>query len=150
MGQHDQAINLYERGVRIAPRDIEARHQLINMLVQSGRITEAIAAERNLAELFIHEGRSEEAIGALHQLLALSPEDVQGHHMLAKELTVIGEYGQAARLYGRLLRLEPDNDRIPILQSEMLRMAREQGEEEAAQTAGPKSSGKLASASARQ
>src|SRR5205085_3142817 len=58
MGQHDEAINLYERVVRIAPRDIEARHQLINMYVQSGKLADAISAERNLADLFIHEGRS--------------------------------------------------------------------------------------------
>lgn len=130
LGQHDKAIQIYERIVRIAPRDIDARQQLLNMYVQSGKLNDAVEGERSLAELFIQEGRSEEAIAALHQLLALAPEDVQGHHLLARQLTALGEYGQAARLYGRLLRLEPDNDRIPVLQSEMLRMAKEKGQTE--------------------
>ncbi|MBF6613938.1 MAG: tetratricopeptide repeat protein [Chloroflexi bacterium] len=130
LGQHDQAISIYERIVRIAPRDTEARHQLINMYVQSGKVGDAVAAERSLAEMSAQEGRTEEAIGALHQLLALAPEDVPAHHMLAKQLTAMGEYGQAARLYGRLLRLDPDNDRVPTLQSEMLRMAKEAKQEE--------------------
>ncbi len=125
MGQHDQAIGIYERIVRIAPRDVDARQHLLNMYVQSGMLKEAVEGERSLAELFIHEGRTEEAIAALHQLLALAPQDVPGHYSLAKQLTALGEYGQAARLYGRLLRLDPDNDRLSVMKSEMERMARE-------------------------
>jgi len=37
----------------------------------------------------------------------------------------LGEYGQAARLFGRLVRLEPDNTRNEIMQTEMQRMAKE-------------------------
>ncbi|HUP28320.1 MAG TPA: hypothetical protein VM409_07785, partial [Chloroflexia bacterium] len=65
------------------------------------------------------------------------------------ELISLGEYGQAARLYARLLRLEPDNDRIPILHSEMLRMARE-AEEKAGSRAKPsKSADQLNAAAVR-
>lgn len=127
MGQHDHAIGIYERIVRIAPRDIDARHHLLNMYVQSGKIKEAIDGERALADLFVHEGRTEEAIAALHQLLALAPQDIAGHNMLAKQLTAMGEYGQAARLYGRLVKLDPDNDRHATMKSEMERMDREKG-----------------------
>ncbi|MGA7731353.1 MAG: tetratricopeptide repeat protein [Chloroflexia bacterium] len=125
MGQHDHAIGTYERIVRIAPRDVDARQHLLNMYVQSGRLKEAVEGERGLAELFIHDGRTEEAIAALHQLLALAPQDVPGHYSLAKQLTALGEYGQAARLYGRLIKLDPDNDRLEVMKSEMERMDRE-------------------------
>ena len=125
LGQHDKAINIYERIVRLSPRDMEARQQLVNIYIQSGKIAEAVESERSMAELFSHEGQTEGAIAALHQLIALSPDDVPALHMLAQELISIGEYGQAARLYARLLRLDPTNDRIPIQHSEMLRMARE-------------------------
>lgn len=125
MGQQEHAIGIYERIVRIAPRDVDARQHLLNMYVQSGKLKEAVEGERALAELFIHEGRTEEAIAALHQLLALAPQDVPGHFSLAKQLTALGEYGQAARLYGRLVRLDPDNDRHATMKSEMERMARE-------------------------
>ena len=125
LGQHDKAIGIYERIVRIAPRDLSARDQLVNMYVQAGKIKEAIASERALADLFIQEGRADDAIAALHQLLALAPEDVPALYALAKQLTAIGEYGQAARLYARLLRLDPENDHLPSLQSEMQRLAEE-------------------------
>ncbi|MDQ3931127.1 MAG: tetratricopeptide repeat protein, partial [Chloroflexota bacterium] len=35
LGRHEEALEIYGRVVRIAPRDIEARQQLINMYVQS-------------------------------------------------------------------------------------------------------------------
>ncbi|HEY0069114.1 MAG TPA: tetratricopeptide repeat protein [Chloroflexia bacterium] len=125
LGRHEEALEIYGRVVRIAPRDIEARQQLINMYVQSGKLQEAIAGERALADLFVQDGYTEEAISALHQLLALSPEDVPAHHKLAQQLMALGRYGEAARLYGRLVRLEPENSRNAIMQTEMLRMAKE-------------------------
>jgi tetratricopeptide (TPR) repeat protein len=111
--------------VRLAPRDIDTRQQLVNMYIMSGKTADAVEAERGLADIHIQDGQVEGAIAALHQLLALAPEDIKAHHSLAQQLVSIGEYGQAARLYGRLARLEPENDRNPILQEEMQRMARE-------------------------
>jgi tetratricopeptide (TPR) repeat protein len=125
LGQHDEAIEIYERIVRLAPRDIDTRQQLINMYIQSGKIKEAVASERSLSEIFIQDGQIDGAIAALHQLLALAPEDVPAHHSLAQQLMSLGEYGQAARLFGRLVRLEPDNTRNEIMQTEMQRMAKE-------------------------
>jgi|GEM_PF-983934 len=125
LGQHDEAIEIYERIVRLAPRDIDTRQQLINMYIQSGKIKEAVASERSLSEIFIQDGQIDGAIAALHQLLALAPEDVPAHHSLAQQLMSLGEYGQAARLFGRLVRLEPDNARNEIMQTEMQRMAKE-------------------------
>lgn len=125
LGRHEEALEIYGRVVRIAPRDIEARQQLINMYVQSGKIQEAIQGERALADLFIADGYTEEAISALHQLLALSAEDVPAHNKLAQQLMALGRYGEAARLYGRLVRLDPDNTRNQNMQTEMLRMAKE-------------------------
>ncbi|HKP51987.1 MAG TPA: tetratricopeptide repeat protein [Chloroflexia bacterium] len=125
LGQHDEAIEIYERIVRLAPRDIDTRQQLINMYIQSGKIKEAVASERSLSEIFIQDGQVDGAIAALHQLLALAPEDVPAHHSLAQQLMSLGEYGQAARLFGRLVRLEPNNQRNEIMQTEMQRMAKE-------------------------
>lgn len=153
LGRHEEALEIYGRVVRIAPRDIEARQQLINMYVQSGKLQEAIAGERALADLFVQDGYTEEAISALHQLLALSPEDVPAHHKLAQQLMALGRYGEAARLYGRLVRLEPENNRNAIMQSEMLRMAKEAQSESQPQTAAKPGKGskqkQMASASSK-
>ena len=37
----------------------------------------------------------------------------------------MSEYGQAARLYGRLRRLDPDNEDLPTIQIEMQKLADE-------------------------
>jgi tetratricopeptide (TPR) repeat protein len=143
LGQHEEAIHIYERIVRLAPRDIDTRQQLVNMYIMSGKTADAVEAERGLADIYIGDGQVEGAIAALHQLLALAPEDVKAHHSLAQQLVSIGEYGQAARLYGRLVRLEPENDRNPILQEEMQRMAREAAAEAEGPTSRSRNSGPL-------
>ena len=84
-----------------------------------------VASERSLSEIFMQDGQVEGAIAALHQLLALAPEDVPAHQSLAQQLMSLGEYGQAARLYGRLVRLDPSTPRHAIMQTEMQRMAKE-------------------------
>jgi tetratricopeptide (TPR) repeat protein len=139
LGQHDEAIKIYERIVRLAPRDIDTRQQLINMYIQSGKISDAVASERSLSELFIQDGQVEGAIAALHQLLALAPEDVPAHQSLAQQLVSLGEYGQAARLYGRLTRLDPSNSRHAVMQTEMQRMAKEAEEQTGMESAPLKS-----------
>jgi len=148
LGQHERAIGIYERIVRLAPRDMEARERLVNMYIQVGRIGEAVECERSMAEFYSAEGRTEGAIAALHQLLALAPDDVRALHTLAQELISLEEYGQAARLYARLLRLEPENDRVPILHTEMLRMAREAEESGKVDAAKQKKELKAATANA--
>ncbi|MFL5735522.1 MAG: tetratricopeptide repeat protein [Chloroflexia bacterium] len=147
LGQHDKAISIYEKIVRIAPRDLNSRDQLVNMYIQSGMMKEAIASERSLADLFIQEGRTEDAIAALHQLIALSPDDMDALHILAKQLTAISEYGQAARLYGRLARLQPDNDHYPVLQTEMQRLADEEAAAKKASNASKKQAKQAAAVS---
>jgi tetratricopeptide (TPR) repeat protein len=143
LGQHEEAIQIYERIVRLAPRDIDTRQQLVNMYIMSGKTADAVEAERSLADIYIQDGQVEGAIAALHQLLALASEDIKAHHSLAQQLVSIGEYGQAARLYGRLARLEPENDRNPILQEEMQRMAREAAAEAESPSSRSRNSGPL-------
>jgi cytochrome c-type biogenesis protein CcmH/NrfG len=66
------------------------------------------------------------AEAALHQLIALAPQDPEGYYMLAELLGSQRKYDQAARLYGRLRRLQPDKTDLPGLQAEMQRLADEQ------------------------
>jgi tetratricopeptide (TPR) repeat protein len=122
LGEQQRGINICERIVHIAPRDLGARDQLINMYVQSGKIKEAIANSKILADMFIQEGRIADAVAALHQLVALSPFDVEVHYLLANQLLAIGRYHEAERLYARLEKLEPHNDYVPLLHREMQRL----------------------------
>ena len=126
MGQHAQALALYDRILRMAPGDIDARLQLINMYIQIGRLADSIREQKVLAEICLAQNMPQAAEAALHQLIALAPQDPEGYYMLAELLGSQHKYDQAARLYGRLRRLQPDRVDLPGLQAEMQRLADEQ------------------------
>ena len=123
MGHHTEAYAVYAQIVRMAPGDVDARQQLINLYIQTGRLADAAHEQKDLAEICLAQGMVQPAIAALHQLIALAPQDPYGYYALAEVLASGGEYGQAARLYNRLRRLEPDNPKLGPLQAEMQRLA---------------------------
>jgi tetratricopeptide (TPR) repeat protein len=126
MGQLSDAFATYERILRMAPGDVEARQQLIHLYITTGRISEATREQKRIAEIYLQQRRAKDAIAALHELIALAPNDTESYYALAEVLAEQHEYGQAARLYGRLRRLEPAKDAaLAQLQSEMQQQAQE-------------------------
>ncbi len=126
MGNFPQAFTIYDRIVRLAPFDVDTRQQLIHLYITSGQIAAAVSEQKVLADLFLKQKRSKEAIAALHELIALAPSDPEPYYALAEVLAAQDEFGQAARLYGRLRRLEPAKDaQLAALQTEMQRRAKE-------------------------
>jgi tetratricopeptide (TPR) repeat protein len=126
MGQMADAFATYDRILRMAPGDVEARQQLIHLYITTGRIPEATREQKRIAEIYLQQRRAKDAIAALHELIALAPNDTESYYALAEVLAEQHEYGQAARLYGRLRRLEPAKDAaLAQLQSEMQQQAQE-------------------------
>ncbi|HUS15274.1 MAG TPA: tetratricopeptide repeat protein, partial [Chloroflexia bacterium] len=126
MGQAKEAFAIYDRVVRMAPGDVDARQQLIHLYITTGKISEATREQKKIAEIYLQQKRSKDAIAALHELIALAPSDTESYYALAEVLADQREYGQAARLYGRLRRLEPAKDQqLAVLQADMQRRAQE-------------------------
>jgi len=114
MGRHDRAYQVYDRIVKLAPSDISARQQLINLHILAGRLADALEEQRNVARIALQRKETETAIAALHQVLALEPEDRWALRQLAGLLASLKEHSQAVRLYRRLIRLEPGDAEVAV------------------------------------
>lgn len=123
MGQHDRAYQVYDRIARLAPDDISARQQLVNLHILAGRLADALEEQRNIARIALRRKDTETTIAALHQVLALSATDRWALRELGDLLAKIGEHGQAARLYRRLAKLDPNDTEISDLLAEQERLA---------------------------
>ncbi len=130
MGQHDRAYQIYDRIVQLAPEDVAARQQLINLHILAGRIADALEEQRTIARITLKRKRWEDAVAALHQVLALDPKDRWALRELAALLASMDEHAQAVRLYRRLAKLEPGNAEVAerLAEAERLSGSAESGD----------------------
>jgi tetratricopeptide (TPR) repeat protein len=128
MGKMEPAYELYDRIVRISPGDVEARQQLVNRHLMAGNVKDAIEEQRAIAQICLQSNNTQEAIAALHQVIGLAPEDSRAYFQLASVLSSVNEHGQAYRLYQRILRLEPDNQKAKSLLEQAQKKAMEAGQ----------------------
>ncbi|HEX2910940.1 MAG TPA: tetratricopeptide repeat protein [Chloroflexia bacterium] len=128
MGKMDPAYELYDRIVRISPGDVEARQQLVNRHLMSGRVADAVEEQRTIAQICLQSNNTQEAIAALHQVIGLAPEDMRAYFQLANVLSSTNEHYQAYRLYQRVLRLDPKNEKARQLMEQAQRNAVEAGQ----------------------
>jgi tetratricopeptide (TPR) repeat protein len=125
IGQHERAFALYDRVLALAPDNVTLRQAYINCLLQGGRQTEAATQQRLIARRFWEARRVQETIAALHQVIVLDPRDAESYSLLGEALASVGEYGQAERVYRRLVRLTPDDPVAKAKQSAMAMLVRE-------------------------
>ncbi len=127
LGQHERVYKIYGQIIQIAPNDIEARQQLVNMHILSGRRPEAIAEQRRIAQLCTEQQNYNEAIASWHQIIALDPNDAPAYEQLGDVLMRVKEFDQAVRLFKRLVRLRPNDEHVQALQAAAERMLAMQG-----------------------
>ena len=106
---------------------MEARQQLVNRHLMSGRITEAIEEQRTIAQICMQANNTQGAIAAFHQVIGLAPDDTRAYFQLASVLTTTNEHYQAFRLYQRILRLETSNEKARNLMEQARKRATEAG-----------------------
>lgn len=128
MGKMEPAYELYDRIVRISPGDVEARQQLVNRHLMAGHVKDAVEEQWTIAQICLQSNNTQEAIAALHQVIGLAPEDTRAYFQLASVLSSVNEQGQAFRLYQRVLRLEPGNQKAKSLLEQAQKKAVEAGQ----------------------
>jgi Tfp pilus assembly protein PilF len=99
----------------------------------SGRIKEAIEEQRTIAQICLQSNNNQEAIAALHQVIGLAPEDTKAYFQLATVLSTVNEHHQAYRLYQRVIRMEPDNEKAKVMMEQTYKRAVEAGQIKAGQ-----------------
>src|SRR6266513_777732 len=117
----DDAMDNYERSLRLHSDYPEARYNLGSALLQKGKIDDAIKQCEKALELqpndsdahvvlgnaFMAKQDIDRAIGQYEQALKLRPEDSNAHYSLGVALQEQGETDRAAREYDKAHEFEP-------------------------------------------
>ncbi len=126
LGQMDKAREAYDKIVKIAPNDVEARQWLSIMYTLAGRTRDAISEKKQLVRIFLQQRDYDGAIAELHQIYGLDQNDSETMFQLGDVLMRREEYEQAMRIYGRLAKLGVDLERVEALQAAAKRMYEQQ------------------------
>lgn len=127
LGKYDKAQELYDKIIKIAPNDVDARQWLSFMYTLAGRTESAIEQKKQLVRLFLAQRDYESAIAELHQLYGLNQNDPDTLFQLGDVLMRREEYDQAVRIYERLSKMpNVESDRVEAFQSAARRMLAQQ------------------------
>ena len=121
-GRVPEAIQIFEKALRILPDDAETHRRLANALVRAGKVREAIGhyeqalrikpdyaeAHNNLGVALWSSGKLEEAIGHFQQALRIRPDYAEAHYGLGIALEQTGKLREAIGHYQQALRINPD------------------------------------------
>ncbi|HEV2109018.1 MAG TPA: tetratricopeptide repeat protein, partial [Thermomicrobiales bacterium] len=125
LGFREEAFAIYQRLLELDPEASEPRHSLVMLYLQAGHVAEAVEQQRAIVDISLRANRKHDAIAALHQIIGLIPGDPDAYYRLGDLLAGLGEYGQAERVYRRLMDLTP-GEVIPSAKAESMAALREQ------------------------
>ncbi|NTV65219.1 MAG: tetratricopeptide repeat protein, partial [Oscillochloris sp.] len=130
--QHEQARQVYDKIVQIAPNDIEARQWLALMHTLARRTNEAVAEKKQIARIFAQQRDYDGAIAELHQIIGIDQKDLDAYYLLGDMLMRREEYGQAVQLYARMLKMEGvERERVEALAAAANRMLQQRQSQQA-------------------
>ena len=122
-GQVDEAEHLFRLALEADPGSLEAVAGLGRVAVHRGQYSDAlplleratrvssqiVSAFQALGDAYAATGDVERAAAAYRQAVALAPGDLDARISLARSLTEIGEYSEAAEVCARSMRLARDD-----------------------------------------
>ena len=126
-GNMDDAIEKYERALRLHPEYPEALYNLGSALLQNGKADEAIQlcekalklqpsdpdAHVVLGNAFVTKGDVDQAIREYRDALSIRPEDINAHYNLGVALQQKGELEQAVDEFRKANELDQIRERPP-------------------------------------
>jgi len=122
-GMYASDKTLWQTTLRRNPNSWMAHVNLGNLLLQKGKVDEAIAhyknalqispdsaqAHDNLGNALLQEGKTDEAIAHLQKALQIKPGFAQGHLVLGNALLQEGKADEAIAHFQKALQINPDN-----------------------------------------
>jgi tetratricopeptide (TPR) repeat protein len=120
-GRSEEAIECFNRALRLNPGGLQVRYNLGNALAATGRYAEAITnfelvvkgmpghyeAQNNLAQALVELGRLDQAAEHYRLALQYKPDEARIHKSLADVLGASGKLDEAAGQYRLALKEEP-------------------------------------------
>ncbi len=125
LGLQEEAFAIYQRLLELDPEASGPRHSLVTLYLQVGHVAEAVEQQRAIVDISLRAHRKHDAIAALHQIIGLTPDDLDAYYRLGDLLAGLGEYGQAERVYRRLMDLAP-GEAVPSAKAQSMAALREQ------------------------
>jgi tetratricopeptide (TPR) repeat protein len=121
-GNHQGAIDAYQRALGLQPDSVEAHQQLAQVLTAQGRRREAITHYRHALRLrpnhaevmaqlglvLAEEGQRDEAVVYLRQATREQPDVAQTHQNLGVALAQQGRLAESVQSLERAMQLKPD------------------------------------------
>jgi tetratricopeptide (TPR) repeat protein len=117
-GEIKQTMGIYRRVLNFAPMDVSARGKLIQLLVNSGEIHQALEEYISMADAHYRMAQLDLAIDAYNQALQLVPRAASKDEWEIRILRLLGDvymqsvdWAKARRVYQRIVQLAPaDNE----------------------------------------
>jgi tetratricopeptide (TPR) repeat protein len=116
-----QAIGVYKRVLRLIPMDVVVRSRLIDLLISSGEIDQALEQYLALADGYYQLAQVSKALEKYTEALRLVPrasdEEKWQLRLLRKMTDVLmrrGSWREAADLYEQIVALAPDDERARL------------------------------------
>ena len=121
LGRAQEAIEQYERSVRLNPDSAWTRYNLGVALVGVGRVPEAIEQyqqalrirpdypepHNNLGVILAQAGKPQEAIGHFEQVLRVRPNNADAHNNLGAALAQAGRFQEAIEQLDQVVQITP-------------------------------------------
>ena len=124
--QGKEALHALQKAAELLPDDAQAQNNLGIVLVDLGRLDDAMASYRralalkpdyaeahyNLGIVLADLGRLDGALASYRQALALKPDDAQAHSNLGNVLKDLGRFDDALASCRQALALKPDDAQV--------------------------------------
>ena len=121
-GEKDKAIDALLQAIKVQPRYVKAYDDLCGILMQTGRIKEALQAYRKVADINkdnpdIHynfgnalaiNGDYDEAVAQFKKVIQLRPLDADAYNNIGKILMVLGNDDAAMNYFEESIKINPD------------------------------------------
>jgi tetratricopeptide (TPR) repeat protein len=121
-GRFEEAIDQFQRALRIDPNDADATYNLGNALAQQGSFEEAVKQLQNalqinpgnamaaydLGNVRARQGRFDEAMGDFALALRIDPQLAKAHYNLGSLLSNQGKLNEAVEQYQKALQIDAD------------------------------------------
>ena len=142
-GRREEAVRYFERAIAVSPNFLEARRNLVSVLLRVDRIDEAAvhlreivrldpqdaSARFNLGVCLLRQSKTDEAIGDLTEAARLNPDHFYAQYFLGRALALVGRPKDALARYQAAVKLD---GRHVDARYELAALLAESGEEEQA------------------
>jgi len=115
------AIGVYKQVLRLTPMDVVTRSRLIDLLISSGEIDQALEQYLALADAYYNMAQVTKALEKYGEALRLVPrasDEKEWHLRLLRKMTDVqlrgGKWREAAELYRQIVHLAPEDERARL------------------------------------